>query len=45
MKNWKTCIGGERTTKGLTGMKIGLGPKPQKECNATGMFPNALRFP
>jgi hypothetical protein len=29
----------------LTGLKIGLGPKPERESNATGMFPNALRFP
>jgi hypothetical protein len=29
----------------LTGLQIGLGPRPLKESNATGMFPSALRFP
>jgi hypothetical protein len=29
----------------LTGLQIGLGPKPERESNATGKFPNALRFP
>jgi hypothetical protein len=29
----------------LTGVQIGLGPKPEKESNAAGMFPNTMRFP
>jgi predicted lipid-binding transport protein (Tim44 family) len=29
----------------VTGLHIGLGPKLEGESNATGMFPNALRFP
>jgi hypothetical protein len=45
MKNWKTGIDGDKTAKGLAGLQIGLGPRPQRESNATGMFPNALRSP
>jgi hypothetical protein len=29
----------------LTGVQIGLGPKPQKESDVAGTFPNALRLP
>jgi hypothetical protein len=45
MRNWKTYSGCEKPGKGLTGVKIGLGLMPEKESNATGMFPNALRLP
>jgi len=44
MKNWKTYSGCEKPAKGLTGLQIGLGPRPEKESNAAGMFPDALRF-
>jgi hypothetical protein len=45
MKNWKICIGCQKTAKGLKGVRIRLGPKPERESTATGMFPNALRLP
>lgn len=45
MKSWKTCIAWETAAKSQTGVKIGLGLLPEKKSNATGMFPNALRFP
>ena len=45
MKSWETCLGCETIVKSLAGLQKGLGRRPQKESNALGMFPNALRFP
>ena len=44
MKNWKTGSGCEKAANALDRVQIGLGPRPQKESNAAGRFPNALRL-